>query len=154
MNEERLLLRNAAATEAIGSRLGKLLRAGDVVLLRGELGTGKTTLARGVLAALDFGGEVASPTFPIVIGYEPPEVRLPLFHVDLYRIEGDEELEELGLDEARKRGAILVEWPDRLGPRLKQDALCLALAQADDSGRILTWQASQTWEARWPPLLT
>ena len=71
-------LDDAAATETFGRRLGALLRPGDVIGLSGPLGAGKTTLARGILAALGHEGEVASPSFPIVIAYEPPAVMLPM----------------------------------------------------------------------------
>ena len=74
---------------------------GDVITLSGPLGAGKTSIARGLLAALGLAGEAPSPTFAIVQPYAPPETRLPVMHVDLYRIEHPDEIEELGLDEAR-----------------------------------------------------
>ena len=136
-------------TEALGEALGRVLRAGDCVLLSGDLGAGKTTLARGVLRGLGFAGEVASPTFPIVLTYEPPELRLPLWHVDLYRIEDPAELDELALDEARADAALLVEWPERW-PTPPPDALRLHLAP-DGAGRVLTARVPAAWERRWPP---
>src|SRR3546814_8242978 len=117
------MLSNPAATEALGARLGRQLRAGDTIALFGELGAGKTTLSRGILQGLGFKGEVASPTFPIVQTYDPPDVRLTLWHVDLYRIEDAQELEELALDEARGEGALVIEWPERFGPALWPDSL-------------------------------
>src|ERR1700749_2160031 len=92
-------LPDAAATEALGRALAPLLRIGDVVALFGDLGAGKTSLARGALAALGLAGEAPSPTFAIVQPYAPPEVTLPVAHVDLYRIEAPDDAEELGLDE-------------------------------------------------------
>lgn len=145
-----LFLADAAATEAIGRQLARILCAGDVVTLRGGLGAGKTSLARGVLAELGLAGEAPSPTFAIVQPYEPPEVRLPVLHVDLYRIDDAAELEELGLDEARLDSALLVEWPDRAGARW-HDALALSLAPTPDGARRLTWDAPAAWEARWRP---
>ena len=112
-----ILLADAEATERFGRALAPLLRAGDVVALFGALGAGKTTFCRGVLRGLGFAGDVASPTFPIVQAYAPPDTRLPLWHVDLYRIERAGEIEELGLDEALETAALLIEWPERL-PRL------------------------------------
>lgn len=145
-----IILEDAAAADAFGRRIGAMLRPGDVIGLSGPLGAGKTTLARGALAALGHEGEVASPSFPIVIGYEPPAVRLSVWHVDLYRIEAPEELEELGLDEARTEAALLVEWPERL-PRPWSDMLLLTLEPVDAGGRVLTASVPPAWGGRWPP---
>ena len=126
-----ILLPDAEATERFGRALGAQLRAGDAVALFGTLGAGKTTLARGVLRGLGFEGDVASPTFPIVQLYDTAP---PLWHVDLYRIERADELEELGLDDARRDAALLIEWPERL-PRLWEDALRLSLVIRPDGAR-------------------
>jgi tRNA threonylcarbamoyladenosine biosynthesis protein TsaE len=143
-------LDDAAATEALGYALAGALRAGDVVALFGALGAGKTTLCRGVLRGLGHRGDVASPTFPIVQAYAPPDTRLPLWHVDLYRIERPGELVELGLDEALEAAALLIEWPERL-PRLWPDALRLTLVAQADGARALTAEVPPAWGARWPP---
>ena len=143
-------LADAEATEGFGRKLAAALRRGDVVALFGALGAGKTTLARGVLHGLGFEGEVASPTFPIVLNYEPPETRLPVWHVDLYRIADPAEIAELGLDEARAEGVLLIEWPERL-PALWPEALSLTLAPAPAGARALTAQVPAAWGARWPP---
>jgi tRNA threonylcarbamoyladenosine biosynthesis protein TsaE len=127
-----------------------VLRPDDVIALFGPLGAGKTTLARGLLRGLGHDGDVASPTFPIVQAYAPPDTRIPLWHVDLYRIEDPAELEEIGLDEARGEAAMVIEWPERL-PRLWPEALRLTLAVAPDGGRALTALAPPAWGARWPP---
>jgi tRNA threonylcarbamoyladenosine biosynthesis protein TsaE len=142
-----ILLEDADATEAFGYALAGQLRAGDVVALFGTLGAGKTTLSRGVLRGLGFEGDVASPTFPIV---QPYATDPPLWHVDLYRIERDGELEELGLDEAREEAALLIEWPERL-PRLWADALRLSLDIRPDGARALTAAVPPAWGGRWPP---
>lgn len=146
-----LILRGAEDTLAIGTHLAALLRPGDVIALSGDLGAGKTTLARGLLQALGFEGEVPSPSFPIVIPYAPPELTIPLWHVDLYRIDDPEELYELGLDEARADSALLIEWPERMGGLLWQDALRLDIEPAGEDARRLTWAAPAAWEGRWPP---
>ena len=146
-----MLLPDAAATEEIGRRLGMLLRPGDVVALFGDLGAGKTSLARGVLAALGLAEEAPSPTFAIVQPYAPPDVSLPVAHVDLYRIDDPEDAEELGLDEMLEDGALLIEWPGRLGDALWPHALRLTLEAEPAGGRRLTWAAPAAWEARWPP---
>jgi len=136
------------ATEAAGAVLAALLGPGDVVALFGDLGAGKTTFARGVLRALGFAGDVASPPFPIIQTYEG--LRVPVWHIDLYRIEHEEELEELGLDEARADTALLVEWPERLGRGLWHDALHLHLERAPGGARALTAKVPPAWENRWP----
>ena len=146
-----LLLPDAAATEAIGARLAALLKAGDVVALSGDLGAGKTSLARGVLAALGLEGEAPSPTFAIVQPYAPPETRLHVAHVDLYRLDAPDEAGELALDDYLADGALLIEWPERLGARLWADSLHLRLDPDTGGGRRLTWTVPKAWEARWPP---
>jgi tRNA threonylcarbamoyladenosine biosynthesis protein TsaE len=146
-----MILASLEETEALGVRLAGALRPGDVVALSGELGAGKTTLARGILRGLGFEADVASPSFPIVIAYDPPDTRLPLWHVDLYRIEDPAEIEELALEEARLDSALLVEWPERLGAALWPDALRLRLEAAGEGVRALTAGVPPAWGERWPP---
>jgi len=102
---------SAAETEAAGAELGRRLTAGDVVLLTGELGAGKTTFVRGVALGAGSSSAVASPTFQLVRVYPG---RVQLAHVDLYRIESDAELAGLGLDELTEEGAVIIEWGERL----------------------------------------
>jgi len=102
---------SVAETEAAGERLGKRLKAGDLVLLTGELGAGKTTFVRGVARGTASESPVASPTFQLVRVYPG---RVQLAHIDLYRIETPSELGDLGLDELLDQGAVVVEWGDRL----------------------------------------
>ena len=145
-----MILADEAATREVGARLAKLLRAGDVVLLEGPLGAGKTTLVRGLLAALGYGGEVPSPSFALVQPYE--SVSPPLWHVDLYRIEDPAELDELGLDTILSDGALLVEWPSRAGEEAwSTGALRLLLETRPDGARCLTAVRGEGWEERWPP---
>ena len=146
-----ITLPDPASTEMLGVRLGGQLQPGDAVALFGDLGAGKTTLSRGILHGLGFLGEVASPTFPIVLAYDPPDVRLPLWHVDLYRVEDPQEWEELALDEAKLDGALILEWPERLGSALWPDALRLHLSIAGEGVRALTATVPPAWEGRWPP---
>ena len=142
-----IYLEDAGATEALGAALADVLRPGDVIALSGNLGSGKTTLARGLLRGLGHTGDVASPTFPIVVAYAPPDTRIPLWHVDLYRIEDPAELEEIGLDDALGDAALVIEWPERL-PLLWPHALILTLA-AEGSGRGLTAWVPAAWGTRW-----
>ena len=146
-----MLLASPAATERTGHALAGALLPGDVVALSGDLAAGKTTLTRGLLRGLGFEGDVGSPTFPIVIAYDPPDVRLPLWHVDLYRIEHPDEIEELALDEARLDAALVIEWPERAACALWPDALRLRIEAADEGGRALTAQVPPAWGGRWPP---
>ena len=143
-------LADAAATEAFGAALAPALRPGDVIALYGSLGAGKTTLARGLLRGLGHDGDVASPTFPIVQAYAPPDTRIPLWHVDLYRIENGSELDEIGLGEALGEAALVIEWPERL-PFLWPEALRLTLSAEPGGGRALTALVPPAWGARWPP---
>ncbi|WP_188236733.1 tRNA (adenosine(37)-N6)-threonylcarbamoyltransferase complex ATPase subunit type 1 TsaE [Sphingopyxis sp. LK2115] len=140
---------NRHEADAIGAAIGAALAPGDVVLLSGDLGAGKTTLARAMLKARGLAGEAPSPTFAIVQPYAPPEVDLPIAHVDLYRIEAPDELIELGLDDYLYDGALLIEWPDRLGGDGWVDALALTISGAGDA-RVLTATVPPAWEARWP----
>ena len=149
MSAGSLHLADAQATEAVGARLATLLKPGDVITLSGPLGAGKTSIARGLLAGLGLDGEAPSPSFAIVQPYDPPEVRFPVLHVDLYRLDGADDLYELGLDEALFDAALIVEWPDRAGPGAWPDALQLTLANEPNGARCLTWNAPAAWERRW-----
>jgi len=152
MRARAIRLDTAEATEAFGQALAMRLRAGDIVTLEGGLGAGKTTLARGLLRGLGLAGEAPSPTYAIVQGYEPPETRLPLAHVDLYRLEDPAELEELGLDDWLAQGCLVVEWPDRLAGRYADTALALRIEPAPDGARLLTARLPGDWGERWPSL--
>jgi tRNA threonylcarbamoyladenosine biosynthesis protein TsaE len=100
-----------AETEQVGMLLGERLRAGDVVLLVGELGAGKTTFVRGVAQGTGSRAGVASPTFQLVRIYPG---RVQLAHIDLFRVESSSELRDLGLEELAEQGAVVVEWGDWL----------------------------------------
>jgi tRNA threonylcarbamoyladenosine biosynthesis protein TsaE len=128
------MLADAAATRRVGARLAALVRGGDTIALVGDLGAGKTTLVTGLVAALG-GGAAASPTFSLVNEY--PDGRLVVWHVDLYRIEREAELVELGLDDVTgdPRGICVVEWADRFAV-LPPDHLRLELDHAG-AGRTL-----------------
>ncbi len=141
-------LADPAASEAFGAALAACVVPGDVITLSGPLGAGKTSIARGLLAALGLVGEAPSPSFAIVQPYDPPEVRIPVLHVDLYRIDDPAELEELGLDEARSDSVTVIEWPEH-APGHWPDALALTLTMLPDGARALTAQVPPAWEARW-----
>ena len=134
-------LPDLAATATLGAAIAGQLAPGDAVLLRGDLGSGKTTLARAVLAALGVDENVPSPTFTLVQAYDPP--RFTVSHYDLYRLKRAEEMDELGLEEALEDGAALIEWPDRAAERLPPDALSVQL-QADTERRA-TLEGPMRW---------
>lgn len=143
--ETTVTLSDEAATAALGARIARGLEPGDAVLLKGELGAGKTTLARAILRALGVQGHVPSPTFTLVQAYQADE--LPVFHYDLYRIESPRELSELGIDDAMEDGAVLVEWPERGFPqRLAADALTVTLTQAGAGAREAHILGPARWE--------
>ena len=122
------LLHDEDATRAFAARLARCLRPGDVVALRGDLGAGKTALAREVIRSLGYdGGEIPSPTFTLVQTYEVSAGTI--WHFDLYRLGDATEVFELGWDEARIEGIILVEWPERLGRLLPETCLEIILVQ-------------------------
>jgi tRNA threonylcarbamoyladenosine biosynthesis protein TsaE len=100
-----------AETEAAGEHLGRGLREGDLLLLEGDLGAGKTTFVRGVARGAGSSAHVASPTFQLVRVYPG---RVQLAHVDLYRLRADAELVDLGLDDLLDQGAVVIEWGERL----------------------------------------
>ena len=141
-------LKDEKATLAFGRKLAAVLRPRDVVTLSGPLSAGKTTLVRGVLAALGHVGEVPSPSFAIVQPYDALDP--PVWHVDLYRIEKVSDLEELGLEDIREEGVLIVEWPEHAGPDIWAEALALSLQVSEDGARALTAGVPTSWEGRWP----
>ena len=144
-----MILATAQESHALGQRLAALARPGDVIALSGPLGVGKTSIARGLLAALGLASEAPSPSFAIVQPYDPPEVAFPVLHVDLYRIEHPDEAEELGLDDARADSLLIVEWPERLGETAWPGALWLSLEVTPDGARALTAKVPAAWRERW-----
>jgi len=142
-------LADEAATGAFGRRLSPLLVQGDFVGLSGTLGAGKTTLARGVIEAAQarcgLRDPVTSPTYTLVQIYQAGS--LFFWHFDLYRIEAEEDVRELGLDEALNEGVSLVEWPERLGSALPEDRLEIVMKETGD-GRQAVLRGWGSWGAR------
>jgi tRNA threonylcarbamoyladenosine biosynthesis protein TsaE len=123
------------ATLRLGERLGRAAAPGDLILLRGDLGAGKTTLTQGIARGLGISGAVNSPTFTLIKEYAG---RLPLFHVDLYRLEDLTEVEELGIEDYLERGGVcVVEWADRADPLWPANWLRIALHMQDAHSRRL-----------------
>lgn len=131
------------ATMLLGARIARVLAAGDAVLLFGDLGAGKTALARAILRARGVTGAIPSPTFTLVQSYDTEG--LTVHHFDLYRIKDPRELDEIGLDDALNGGAALIEWPERAEGRLPGNALSISLVHAGGDAR----EATFTGPARW-----
>ena len=132
---QALELADAGATEALGKQLARLLPAdpaGWTILLEGDLGAGKSTLARAMLREFGHAGPVPSPTYTLVEPYQ--FAGFVVYHVDLYRIVDTEELEFLGWPELRE-GLLLVEWPERVKGLAEQADICIRL-DIDGDGRI------------------
>lgn len=125
----------AAQTHRLGLRLGELLAARDVVLLEGGLGAGKTVLAQGIAQGLGIDDPVTSPTFTLIHEYAG---RLPLYHVDLYRLAGDADAAGIGLEEyVYGDGVTVIEWPDRATKLLPADHLTISLRPISETKRAV-----------------
>lgn len=135
------------ATAALARRLAGALAPGDLVALRGDLGAGKSALCRALIRAVtEEDAEVPSPTFTLVQTYDTDIG--PVWHFDLYRLSGPDEVTELGWDEARAEAVLLVEWPDRLGPLLPADRLDIEMSFAGPTERRARLTGHGAWEAR------
>ena len=124
-------------TIALGNRLGKTVQAGDIILLQGDLGVGKSCLARGIARGLgaDESMPMRSPTFALIHDYD---LRLPLRHADLYRIDNPDEIEHLGLfDEMTDTRVTVIEWGERLPPKLRRCALVVTINDCGATQRIV-----------------
>ncbi|HEX3672633.1 MAG TPA: tRNA (adenosine(37)-N6)-threonylcarbamoyltransferase complex ATPase subunit type 1 TsaE [Rhizomicrobium sp.] len=143
--KREILLPDLRATETLGARIAAGLRTGDAVALEGDLGAGKTALARAILVALGVREDVPSPTFTLVQVYET--ARVTVSHFDLYRIKSERELNELGFDEALETGAALIEWPERAADRIPKDALHIDLAVTGETARRAVLSGPKRWAA-------
>ena len=148
----RRLLADAEATDRVGAALGLALAAGDAVMLSGDLGAGKSALARAAISAIlaqeGRVEEIPSPSFTLVQTYD--SARGEIWHADLHRLGGPAAIPELGLEEAFEDSICLVEWPDRLGPLAPERRLEIALAfpPGDAEGREIEVRAlGPGWEA-------
>ncbi len=160
MSEDRAQSENAIpielpapnATRKLGCAIALALSPGDVVGLEGDLGSGKTTLARAIIQALSpWAGEAPSPTFTLVQTY-PARVKgrdLEIWHFDLYRVKAPEEAYELAIEDAFADGVSLIEWPSRLGALLPRDCLMVTLTTVGPEAR----RASLTGDTRWHTII-
>jgi tRNA threonylcarbamoyladenosine biosynthesis protein TsaE len=128
-------------TGAVGSELATTLSRGDVVLLIGDLGAGKTAFVRGLAEGLGIASDqVSSPTFTLVQEYRAG--RVPLVHVDLYRLDDPREIDDLGLDEIAEEGVLAIEWAEK-HPRPPREAIRVLLEHAGDTGRRITVESPE-----------
>jgi tRNA threonylcarbamoyladenosine biosynthesis protein TsaE len=131
----RLQTRTPGETRRLGERIGKMLRPGDVVLLSGELGAGKTVLAQGIGRGLGVRDPIKSSSFVIMNEYDGDGVRM--YHADLYRLEAPAQIAELALDELASDGVLVVEWPERAPQELPQEHLVVRLEYDGAKQRVI-----------------
>ena len=137
--EKEYITHSPAETESLGERLATLLEPGDVVAYFGDLGAGKTAFTRGLARGLGCAGRVSSPTFNIVNEY--PGGRLPLFHFDMYRLSGPEELFDIGWEDYLDRGGVCaVEWSEQVASALPAESIRVSIRRhpKEEEGRIIT----------------
>jgi tRNA threonylcarbamoyladenosine biosynthesis protein TsaE len=140
-------LRDETATAALAARIAAMATPGDIIALKGDLGTGKTAFARAFIRAWVNQEEVPSPTFTLVQVYDVGPTAI--WHFDLYRIRAPEDAWELGIEDAFVEGISLIEWPERLGPLLPDRRLELNFAFGDNPGaRLIAVDPGKGWQAR------
>lgn len=146
MNKQKRISHHPTETRQFGVQLGQLVQSGDVILLYGNLGAGKTHFTQGIAEGLGITGAVRSPTFTLVNEYQ--EGRLPLYHIDLYRLSGDSDIATIGLDDYfDEEGIVVVEWPEKGQTWLPTDALHIYITHLSDDARALEFHPSGTLSA-------
>jgi tRNA threonylcarbamoyladenosine biosynthesis protein TsaE len=144
MTQNKVILVDEAATETFGQQLAEITQGRGIISLSGDLGTGKTTLSRGLIRAFGHKGAVKSPTYTLVEPYEFKHMRV--MHFDLYRLEDPEELEFLGFrDYLDDNTLCLIEWPEKALDYLPTIDLQLSLAYAENNGRTMSWLANSDY---------
>jgi tRNA threonylcarbamoyladenosine biosynthesis protein TsaE len=137
------------STLRFGAKLGERLRAGDLVLLSGSLGAGKTALVKGIAAGMGVVGRITSPTFVVARVHPAGAGQVGLVHVDAYRLSGSPELDDLDLDTDLTACAVVVEWGEGLAEQLSTTRLEIALRRLPDDRRVATVTAvGDDWVAR------
>lgn len=143
------VLPTEADTVRFGESLARLLDAGDLVLLAGPLGAGKTVLTRGIAAGLGVSGRVSSPTFVLARVHPAGDRGVPMVHVDAYRLGGDlAQLDDLDLDTDLESSAVVVEWGEGSAERLSEDHLVVRLERRLDDVRVATLEPHGSWHER------
>lgn len=144
----RITLANLQETMTFGYHIGTMAQTGDIILLTGDLGAGKTTLTQAIGKGLQVPENcyITSPTYSLLHEYPG---RIPLYHMDLYRLSGEEEIEELGFDEyIYGQGLTIIEWPERLGDLTPQDYLEIAITSPIPENREITITAYGAMSSR------
>ncbi len=136
---------SADSTRSLGRRLASMLHPGDVVLLKGRLGAGKTVFAGGVAEGLGVQEQVTSPTFVLARWYDG---LMPLVHADLYRLGSSAEIEDLDLPDEASDGVLIVEWGDVAGKQLGENYLLVDISAGDDEVRTIRLHPQGKWQAR------
>jgi tRNA threonylcarbamoyladenosine biosynthesis protein TsaE len=134
----QVMSQSTVATQALGEQLGRLIEAGDIVCLYGELGSGKTVLSKGIARGLGVADEhtVRSPSFVLIHRYQG---RVPMYHADLYRLDGPTDIADIGLREfLAGDGVAVIEWADKLDASLPSERLDIALAHQEEQTRLIT----------------
>ncbi|MEU6640957.1 tRNA (adenosine(37)-N6)-threonylcarbamoyltransferase complex ATPase subunit type 1 TsaE [Saccharomonospora sp. NPDC046836] len=149
MAQMSIELQTADDTIHFGRSLGRVLRAGDLVLLAGPLGAGKTTMTRGIADGMGVTGRVSSPTFVLARVHPAGPAGVALVHADAYRLGGDlSQLDDLDLDTDLDRAALVVEWGEGLAERLSDDYLVVRLARRPDDVRTVRLEPHGAWTGR------
>ena len=153
-----ITLDSVEQTLVLGSELGNRLRAGDLVILSGSLGAGKTTLTKGIATGMGVSGRVTSPTFVIARVHRPTADdgrTVPLVHVDAYRLAGAVELDDLDLDTDLDAAAVVIEWGEGVAERLSDERLIVELVRLpDDTRTARLTTVGDSWPARVTEILT
>ena len=131
-----LTTKTAEETIALGKKIGNLLRKGDVIAMQGTLAAGKTTITKGIAQALGIKETITSPTFCLISEYEG---KMPLYHMDVYRLEGGEDFVNLGTDDMiYGEGVSIIEWSEKIMGELPKKTIILKLEPQEDGSRIIT----------------
>lgn len=135
MNYIRTTL-TAEDTIQLGIDIGKKIKKGDIIALKGNLAAGKTTITKGIALALDIDDEITSPTYTLISEYPG---KIPLYHMDMYRIDSIEEFEMLGVDELLfGNGVSVIEWSERIEEYLPEDHIVINIQRQKDGSRNIT----------------
>lgn len=124
---------SADETTALGYKIGKKLKKGDIIAMQGTLAAGKTTITKGIAQALDISEEITSPTFCLISEYYG---KMPLYHMDVYRLDGTEDFINLGVDDMLYGdGVCIIEWSEKIMDELPKNAIILRILPQDDNSR-------------------
>ncbi len=149
---KELYLKDLSACRTLAKKLAMLLKTGDIITLDGNLGTGKTEFCRAIIHALGYNEDVPSPTFNLVQVYEPEldDMETPaVWHIDLYRLENEEDVFELGIEDAFDTAVTLIEWPEKMGRFLPQEHLKINLKMAaTEEARSITFAGGAYWQKK------